>query len=94
MITGKTKSGFEYRIDEKKLTDWRYIQIVSRLASAEDDAHAFTAAEKMVVFVLGEEQTAQLVEHIAAQNDGYAPFEAVMDDFTSISTGVKQLGKS
>lgn len=84
MVTGKTKSGFEYSYDERILTDWRFVSAVAK-----------TTADNNVDKLLGMTEIANLLivdmdalqEHIKADNDGFIPTESVMNELTEIMQG-------
>jgi hypothetical protein len=77
-MQGITKSGFEYNIDERILTDWRFTTAAVKAESG-STVEKVVAAQKMIEMMLGEEQLNQLVEHIASQNDGFVPTDAIMN---------------
>lgn len=78
MITGKTKSGFEYSIDDTKLNDMRYVD-----ALAEADNGDTTAFSKVVLMTLGKEQRDKLYDHVA-EKDGRVPVEKFSAEFYEI----------
>lgn len=75
-MQGITKSGFEYNIDERILTDWRFTTTAAKAESG-TDVEKINAAQKIVELMFGEEQLGRLMDHIASQNDGYIPMQAI-----------------
>lgn len=75
-MQGITKSGFEYNIDERILTDWRFISAAAKAESG-INVEKINAAQEMVKLMFGEEQLGRLMDHIASQNDGYIPMETI-----------------
>lgn len=75
-MQGITKSGFEYDVDERILTDWRFTTIAAKAESG-TAVEKISAAQKMVELMFGEEQLGRLMDHIASENDGFVPMEAV-----------------
>lgn len=86
-ITGKTKSGFEYHYDERILSDWSYLNLLKKLVKSEEEVskvEKFSLTMDMFSIVLGEKQTEKLVEHVRKNNDGYAPFNVLDEEFSEI----------
>ena len=77
-MQGITKSGFEYNIDERILTDWRFTSEAAKTESG-SKVEKLLAAQRMIELMLGKEQLNKLMEHIASQNDGFVPSEVVMN---------------
>lgn len=79
MLTGKTKSGFEFEIDETALDDMEFVEL---LASLEDD---FLNFPKVCTILLGKEQKQRLYDHL--RNDaGKVPIPAVNEAIAEIMT--------
>lgn len=58
MIKGKTKSGYSFSIDENRLKDMRFIELLSEV-----DTNPLLLP-KMITFVLGSEQKEKLYKHV------------------------------
>lgn len=82
-MEGKTKSGFEYKINEKVFSDWRFITAASKTQGA-TSSEQLAGAVKMVELVLGPEGYEDLMRFIAENNEGNVPAEAVMSEVTEI----------
>ena len=82
-ITGKTKSGYAFEYDERKLNDWR---LTSSFAHVQDgtDQEKTAAMVHAIEFLIGKENMPQLLEHVAKQNDGFIPNEAIVEIFIEI----------
>lgn len=79
MRRGKTESGFEFEIDEKKLNDMRFMEL---LRKAQADSLVFP---EVLERMLGEDQKEKLYEHLEDEN-GYVPIDATVDIITEIMT--------
>lgn len=85
MLQGKTSTGFEFEIDERRTMDMR---LVDAMAAMFRDGT--TPAEQCVELVnildllLGNDQKTKLYEHIAANNDGFVPAQAVFEEIQEI----------
>ncbi len=82
-MEGKTSTGFEYKIDERVLTDWRFSMALAE-TQTEDKLKKICATNKMIKFMLGEDGVENLTKHIASLNDGFAPMEEVMREVSEI----------
>ncbi len=79
MLRGKTKSGFEFELDESIADDMEFLEA---LAEAQDDAVRFPA---LIERLLGKEQKKAFYAHI--RGDGKrVPIQATIDEFTEIMT--------
>lgn len=78
MIKGKTKSGFNFKIDEKKMDDMEFLE---KMVAAEDGD--FKAAIETVVTVLGEKGKKELYDFLR-QKDGRVPVDAFSKAMTEI----------
>ena len=68
MISGKTKSGFEFTCDKEILDDWDFLEALTAGTAKEE-----IRAARML---LGDEQLAQLKEHVRSTG-GRASFSAM-----------------
>ena len=84
-ITGKTSTGFEYSYDKRVLTDWDYITTLGEMTSeSASNPERLKATQKIFYVLFGTEQTERLVQHVKGLNDGFAPIEALVSEFTEI----------
>lgn len=77
MITGKTKSGFEFEISKERLNNYELLELIGEL---EENPLALS---KVVVLLLGKEQTQQLKDHLRTE-DGIVPSEKMSAEITEI----------
>lgn len=63
MIKGKTKSGFEYAIERKRLNNYELIE-----ALAELDKNSLLLP-KVLILILGKEQKNKLVKHVKGDEE-------------------------
>jgi len=82
MIKGKTKSGFDFKIDERIGTDWRIITAIS-LAENGNDSEKIKGTTSLVHLMLADDEN-RFLEHIASKNDGFVPIKAVTDELVDI----------
>lgn len=82
MVTGKTKTGFEYSIDERIVKDYRYVRALARLNKG-DSAEKFIAFDQISTLMLGD-KVDDLITHVETLHDGYAPIDAIGAEVTEI----------
>ncbi|MBQ1575191.1 MAG: hypothetical protein IIZ78_29010 [Clostridiales bacterium] len=75
-MKGKTQSGFNVTVDEKRMEDIRFFELIS-----EADENPF-ALPKLVTYVLGAEQKEKLYKHL--EKDGVVAVTDVIQEMTSI----------
>lgn len=78
MITGKTKSGFEFEIEEEKLDDYELLELLME-ADNGDNAALFKAID----FILSKEQKSALKEHLRKIH-GRVPASAMIAEIMEI----------
>lgn len=77
MLQGKTKSGFQYTIDDQTLDDFELVELLSEV-----DENPLLLP-KLIKRLLGEEQKKQLVEH-CRNEEGRVPVEVLADEIVDI----------
>lgn len=82
MIKGKTKSGFEYKVNENKLKDARLLRSFARAQKNED---GFGNIEIMVQLI-GENQYDAICDHV--EKNGIANIDDVMVEVQEILEAV------
>lgn len=82
-MTGKTKTGFEYDIDDRILTDWRLTTAIVETRD-KDDFKKLKASQQIAKLLLGEDGLDALLEHVAGQNEGFVPTEKFMGELQDI----------
>lgn len=63
MFTGKTKSGFEYTLEDEALDDYELLETLQDIDEGE-----YNKVTKMVKMLLGDKQRDALKEHIRGKN--------------------------
>lgn len=82
MVTGKTKTGFEWSVDERVVKDYRYVRALAKLNKG-DNTEKFLAFDQISTLMLGD-KVEDLITHIENLNDGYAPIDAIGAEVTEI----------
>ena len=82
-ITGKTKSGYVFEYDERVLTDWEYVSLLSVTQNG-TDMEKIAASTKVVELLVGKDKMPGLLDHIRKAHDGYASVEDVVAEFTEM----------
>lgn len=59
----KTKSGFEWNVNEKKISDWRYVKAAARINSG-NEAAILEGITFCIPFILGEDGEKALIDHV------------------------------
>ena len=87
MVKGKTKSGFEFEVDEKRFDD---MVLLEAFAEAENDQYKFPHVLKLF---LGEEQKNALYEHLKTKK-GNVPIAKTLNEFMEIMEIVGENSKN
>ena len=87
MITGKTKSGFEYEIDPKRLDDYEFFELIASLDNNP------LALPQVVNKLLGDDQKKILMDHLRDEN-GVVPISKIEKEITDIFNGAKEVKNS
>lgn len=81
-MQGITKSGYKYEIDDRVLKDWRFVEAIT-VADSGKGVEQLAGARKMIHLMFGDDYD-KFMDHIAEQNDGFVPAEAVMAEVKEI----------
>ena len=84
MITGKTKSGFEYTLDDNVTDDYELLELLIDI-----DNGQYTGITDMVQRLLGDEQKEQLKEHLRREN-GRISTKEMLAEVMEIFKGSKE----
>ena len=76
MITGKTSQGYEFSVDPRMLTEWKFVKAIRR-SESKDPAQRLLGVMDLIVMLLGEDQADELADKIADDNDGHASIDAM-----------------
>ena len=79
MLKGKTKSGFEFEIDEKLADDMELLEAIAEVDENESKLPA------LLTKILGEEQKKAMYDHVRTKK-GNVPIEKTMKLFIEIMT--------
>lgn len=91
MIEGTTTSGFKFVIDEEKVDDMEFVEL---LAEVDTD---FTKYPKVLEWMLGEDQKRRLYDHLKEKNGRAsikATNEAIKEIFEASGETIKNLFNS
>ena len=83
MITGKTSTGFEFTMDERKAKSWRFVEAISGIKDGDSDLKIFQTLIPVLIDVIGEDQKELLRQHVT-QIYGYDDSEAMMNEIYEI----------
>ena len=78
----KTKSGFECKVNEKRLKDWRFARALAKCDSG-DESKALEGLTFVVPFLLSEDGEQALMEHVQ-DDEGIAPTDAIISEIREI----------
>lgn len=89
----KTKSGFECEINERKFSDWRYLEASTKVNSTDTKA-ILDGIVFLVPFILGEDGKNALMNHLK-DDDGIVETASILAEFREIEDLVgKKVKKS
>lgn len=77
MIKGTTKSGFSYKISKDRLNNYELLEVIGEL-----DENPLVLS-KVVIMLLGKEQTAKLKDHLRTDDD-IVPADRMSEEITEI----------
>lgn len=86
MYQGKTKSGFEYKIEPEVFDDYELLEDIYMVEAEGSQGHMVSVINRL----LGEKQKKALMEHLRDKNGRVgmtAMFEAVMEIFSNHKEG-------
>lgn len=84
LIKGKTATGFEFEVDERILSDFRFIDAMAGASQDEDYSKFFQSLSKLSPLIFGVDGDKKLMKHIQDLNDGYVPVEKVISEFKDV----------
>lgn len=83
MISGKTKSGFKYSIDENVITDFEFLE---NLENVMDNG---VGLSKTLIILLGEKQKKALINYVRDKKTKRVPVKNVMKEVEDILSNPK-----
>ena len=93
MVEGKTKSGFNYKYDERILNDYGLLEAIGDFDASSQKIEQVTALKRIIDYLLGENREAFL-EHIAKKNDGFRPLDVMQGEILEIINASEQVKNS
>lgn len=93
MVEGKTKSGFEFKYDERILNDYGLLEAIGAFDESTGKIQQVAALKKMLDYLLGDNKDA-FMEHIASKNDGFRPLDAIQAEMLEIISSSEKLKNS
>lgn len=78
MITGKTSQGYEFSVDSKTLSDWKFVKAIRR-SESKNQGQRLLGVMDLIIMLLGEDQADELSEKIADKNGGHASIDAMYE---------------
>lgn len=92
MIQGRTSSGFEYAIDERRVKSWSVVKKIAEMQKQESNIAVYGLAIELIGDLLGVDQEQRLVDHVT-QVYGYDDAEMVSKEFFEIIGSARQNGE-
>lgn len=90
-VKGKTKSGFEYVVDDDKIVDnWRFTKLYARVKKAGATEDGTVASVELLELLFGEEQLERLAEH-EEKIHGVATNTAMFEEFGEVVQHIAEL---
>ena len=89
MVTGKTSTGFEYTIDERRVKSWSMVKKIAQIKDANNDIVVYGLAIELINDLLGEDQEQRLMDHVT-RIYGYDDAEMVSKEFFEIIGEVRR----
>ena len=88
MVSGKTKTGFEFSVDENAMNDMRLVDLL-----ADKDIDPAFQVSGVLRYLLPGDQREKLYEHVKTET-GRVPVEAISREITDIFAAVGEPGKN
>lgn len=92
MINGKTKSGYKFEIDERKLDEWDVFEAIADMTSG-DSKRLINGTVNFVNIVFGDKKQ-DLIQFIRNRNNGYCPQESMQALINEIIETANELKNS
>lgn len=82
-MQGKTRSGYEFNIDDRILKDWRFVAALTKCQKRSDQFEGLEGIQEMMSLLLGD-KIGEFLDHIKSKNDGYCPADVIMLELQDI----------
>lgn len=86
-MKGTTKSGFEFKIDNRILKDWRFVSALTKCQQSKTEFGKLEGIQEMVVLIFGDKYE-EYLKYVASKNDGFCDSDAIMADIKEIFESV------
>ena len=83
-MQGTTKSGYEFKIDDRILSDWRFVETLTKCEDKSSSAFEKLAGIQTMAKLLFGDKYDEYMKFIASKNNGYCPSEVIMGEITEI----------
>ena len=93
MITGTTSNGFEYKIDEKALQDWDYVDLVLRMNRTDDNFEKIECLKDATKVLFPGEELERLKAFLKEKNNGYVPIGEISKMYKEITESIADQDK-
>ena len=93
MITGKTSNGFEYKIDERAMQDWDYVDLVLRMNRTNDKIERLECIKEVVKILFPGKELERLKAYLKEKNNGYAPIDEIANMYREITESAADQNK-
>lgn len=90
MITGRTKDGMEFQIDERIKDDWRLVKAIGK-ADSDNPVDRMSGTMEVVTLLIGKEGEDELTKHIMEKNEGFCPIDEVKQAILEIMDSMKEI---
>ena len=87
-IKGKTPSGFEFEISERRLNNYELLELIGEVD--EGNGQAFP---KVLKLLFGDDQAKSFKDHLR-EEDGIVPTDKIADELKSVFETVQEIKKS
>lgn len=82
-MTGETRSGYKFNIDDRVLKDWRFVSALTKCQKRHDEFEGLEGIMEMAKMLFGDKYD-EFMNFIASKNDGFCPSDVVMNEIQDI----------
>jgi hypothetical protein len=82
-MQGITRSGYQFDIDDRILSDWRFTVALTKCQKMKDQFEGLEGIQEMVRLLFGNKYE-DFLKFISDKNDGYVPAEVIMAEVQDI----------
>lgn len=88
MVEGKTRSGYKFKIDERVITTWQFVEACKKMAS-KDLNEQISGAVDYIDTVLRDLKPS-VIAHLEKKNDGFCSTEDLINETADIVNAIKE----